>query len=69
MLRRELTPSAAEPPLQVVLTCGDRECQHTFEPDLVAFATGRLACPRCGGWTFHAELADPEAPAPGGERT
>ena len=63
-----LIPSPAEPPLQVVLTCGSADCRHTFEPDPIAFATARLACPRCGGWTFHAELAEPTTPAPGGDR-
>ncbi|MFN2497174.1 MAG: hypothetical protein ABR608_14940 [Pseudonocardiaceae bacterium] len=67
MLRRHLIPPPDEPPLQVVLTCGDRECRHTFEPDLIAFATGRLACPVCSGWTFQATLAEPDAPASGGE--
>lgn len=55
-----LIPSPAQPPLQVVLTCGDHECRHTFEPDPLAFATAGLACPACGGWTFHAELTEPD---------
>ncbi|HEX2297392.1 MAG TPA: hypothetical protein VHH34_02545 [Pseudonocardiaceae bacterium] len=66
MLRPPPNPTPAEPPLQMVLTCGDRECRHTFEPDPDAFATENLACPACGGWTFHAELAEPGMP--GGER-
>ncbi|HEX2298552.1 MAG TPA: hypothetical protein VHH34_08555 [Pseudonocardiaceae bacterium] len=66
MLRRDLNSSAAEPPLPLVLTCGSAQCQHTFVPDPLDFATARLACPACGGWTFHAELTEP--PAPGGER-
>lgn len=67
MLRRHLIPPPAEPPLQVVLTCGDSACRHTFEPDPSAFASSNLACPRCGGWTFHAELTEPDTPRPGGE--
>jgi hypothetical protein len=49
----------AEPLLAVVLTCGSNACRHTFEPDPVAFAAARLACPSCGGWTFEAHLAEP----------
>ena len=66
MLRPPLTPSVAEPPLQVVLTCGSGDCRHTFEPDPDAFATASLACPRCGGWTFHAQLIEPATT--GGDR-
>ena len=67
MLRRQVIPPPAEPPLQLVLTCGDRECRHPFEPDPLAFASANLACPVCGGWTFQAALTEPDAPAPGGE--
>jgi hypothetical protein len=67
MLRPPLTPSAAEPPLRVVLTCGDRECRHTFEPDPHVFASANLACPECGGWTFQAELVEPTTGG-GGDR-
>ena len=59
MLRPPLTPAPAELPLRVVLTCGSPDCQHPFEPDPDAFASANLACPACGGWTFHAELAEP----------
>ena len=58
-----LTPPPVEAPLNVVLTCGNPECRHTFDPDPIAFAGGRLACPSCGGWTFRAELTEP---TPGG---
>ncbi|MGH3795634.1 MAG: hypothetical protein ACRDSP_12160 [Pseudonocardiaceae bacterium] len=68
MVGRQLIPPPAEPPLQVVLTCGNADCQHTFEPDLHDFATAQLACPRCGGWAFRAELAEPTTPALGGDR-
>jgi hypothetical protein len=43
----------------MVLTCGSSACRHTFVPDLVAFAAARLCCPRCGGWTFQADLVEP----------
>ncbi|MGH3793265.1 MAG: hypothetical protein ACRDSP_00060 [Pseudonocardiaceae bacterium] len=59
-----MIPSPAEPPLQLVLTCGGNACRHTFEPDLLAFVWGRLSCPSCGGWTFAAELTEPA----GGQR-
>ena len=64
---RDPVDSTPEPDTPgVVLTCGDPACRHTFEPDPVVFATARLACPRCDGWTFAAELTEP-APA-GGDR-
>lgn len=44
------------------LACGG--CGHRFVPDRSAFAAARLACPRCAGWSFHAELCDPDAPIP-----
>jgi hypothetical protein len=62
---RVVVPDPAAPPLQLVLTCGSAACQHTFEPDPVAFATHRLGCPSCGGWTFHAELVEPTTTAGG----
>ena len=68
MLGPHPAPTPTEPPLQMVLTCGSADCQHTFEPDPAAFATVNLACPSCGGWTFHAELTEPGTPAPGGGR-
>ena len=52
-------PSPAEPPLGLVLTCGSNVCRHAFEPHPLAFAGGSLACPRCGDWTFRAELVEP----------
>lgn len=41
----------------VVLACDT--CQHTWEPDPDDFDTGQTGCPRCGGWTWLAELAEP----------
>ena len=58
-------PFIEQPLGALVLTCGSRECQHTFTPDPGAFAAHRLSCPRCGGWTFTAELLEP-ATARGG---
>lgn len=56
---RTVIPPPAEPALALVLTCGSPACQHTFEPDPAAFTAARLSCPRCGGWAFAAELAEP----------
>lgn len=44
-------------PLALLLTCTPQG--HQFEPVLYDCATGALDCPRCGGWTFTAELTEP----------
>lgn len=31
-------------------------CQLVYTPDPAAFSTGNTGCPRCGGWTWIAEL-------------
>jgi hypothetical protein len=31
-------------------------CQLVYEPDLASFSTGNTGCPRCGGWTWIAQL-------------
>jgi hypothetical protein len=31
-------------------------CQLVYEPDPAAFGTGNTGCPRCGGWTWIAQL-------------
>jgi hypothetical protein len=31
-------------------------CQLVYEPDLASFNTGNTGCPRCGGWTWIAQL-------------
>jgi hypothetical protein len=58
---RVVIPSPAEPALQLVLTCGGTACGHTFEPNPLDFAGGRLSCPRCGGWAFVGDLVEPSA--------
>ncbi|PZS37495.1 MAG: hypothetical protein DLM62_18945 [Pseudonocardiales bacterium] len=39
----------------IVLAC--TACQLVYTPDPAAFGTGNTGCPRCGGWTWIAELA------------
>ena len=43
----------------VVLAC--TACQLVYQPDLSAFESGRTGCPRCGGWTWIAQLGADEA--------
>jgi hypothetical protein len=31
-------------------------CQLVYEPDLAAFDIGNTGCPRCGGWTWIAQM-------------
>jgi ribosomal protein S27AE len=31
-------------------------CQHVYQPDLTDFESGNTGCPRCGGWTWIAQL-------------
>jgi hypothetical protein len=45
--RRDLVPV-------VQLAC--TACQLVYEPDLADFGTGNTGCPRCGGWTWIAQL-------------
>ena len=62
-----IAPQPAVEPVPLgalILTCGAPDCRHTFEPDPVAMAGARLCCPRCGGWTFQAELVEPGEPVP-----
>lgn len=35
-------------------------CQHVYEPDLANFRSGDTGCPRCGGWTWIAQLGTAE---------
>ncbi len=35
-------------------------CQHVYEPDVADFDTGNTGCPRCGGWTWIAQLGTAE---------
>jgi hypothetical protein len=43
-----------------VVTLACTACQLVYEPDLAAFGTGQLGCPRCGGWTWIAQLGTGE---------
>lgn len=58
------SPSCSAMPSQVVeLAC--TACQFVYEPDFAAFDTGNTGCPRCGGWTWIAQLgASPSDHAP-----
>lgn len=38
----------------VALAC--TACQWVYQPDRAAFESGRTGCPRCGGWTWIAQL-------------
>jgi hypothetical protein len=46
--------STAVPSQVVQLAC--TACQLVYEPDFAAFDTGTTGCPRCGGWTWIAQL-------------
>jgi hypothetical protein len=41
----------------VVLVCAS--CPTVWEPTDVEWATGRTACPECGGWVMTAVLEEP----------
>jgi excisionase family DNA binding protein len=43
----------------LVLTCGNSDCGHSFEPGRGVFAAARVTCPRCTNWVFRAALAEP----------
>jgi hypothetical protein len=43
-------------------------CQLVWEPDLAAFGTGNTGCPRCGGWTWIAQLGTASGDISGGGR-
>jgi WhiB family redox-sensing transcriptional regulator len=43
-------------------------CQLVWEPDLAAFGTGNTGCPRCGGWTWIAQLGTAVPDISGGGR-
>jgi len=65
---RVVIPCPAAPALGLVFTCGSPDCGHIFEPDAVAFTAARLACPRCGGCSFGADLVEPPAQRESGEQ-
>lgn len=52
-----LTHRAAWVPV-LALVC--TACQLVYEPDLAAFESGMTGCPRCGGWTWIAQLGTAE---------
>lgn len=56
-------PAAFEP----VITLACTSCQLVYTPDPAAFGGGNTGCPRCGGWTWVAELIP--APRVGGDRS
>jgi len=35
-------------------------CQLVYRPDFADFSTWNTGCPRCGGWTWIAQLDSPE---------
>jgi predicted RNA-binding Zn-ribbon protein involved in translation (DUF1610 family) len=43
---------------RVVLTC--TSCEHTYAPTRDDWRHTDTACPRCGGWTISADIAEPE---------
>jgi len=44
---------AGAPVLKLACTA----CQLVYQPDLAAFESGKTGCPRCGGWTWIAQLS------------
>ena len=51
--------------LEPVVTLACTSCQLVYTPDPAAFDRGNTGCPRCGGWTWIAQLIT--APREGGE--
>jgi hypothetical protein len=43
----------------VALAC--TACQWVYQPDRAAFESGMTGCPRCGGWTWIAQLGAGQA--------
>ena len=39
-------------------------CQLVYQPDPSAFESGATGCPRCGGWTWIAQLGSPDPTTP-----
>jgi len=46
------------PLVRVVLAC--TACELVYEPELADFESGNTGCPRCGGWTWFAQLGTTE---------
>lgn len=53
-------PDGALGELPPALTLACTACQLVYEPDPAAFGTGTTGCPRCGGWTWIAQLGTAE---------
>jgi hypothetical protein len=51
------------PDLVPVVKLACTACQLVYEPDLAGFGTGNTGCPRCGGWTWIAQLGSGEQSA------
>jgi hypothetical protein len=51
------------PGLVPVVRLACTACQLVYEPDPADFGTGNTGCPRCGGWTWIAQLGSGEWPA------
>ena len=58
---RGVRSRAAEEP-EVWLAC--TACQLVYQPDPSAFESGATGCPRCGGWTWIAQLGSPDRTTP-----
>jgi hypothetical protein len=54
-MNAEDRPTLSADGIVLVLTC-----TSCYQPDLSAFPSGNTGCPRCGGWTWIAQLATTE---------
>jgi hypothetical protein len=54
---RDAVPAVMGVPV-VVLAC--TACRWVYQPDRAAFESGMTGCPRCGGWTWIAQLGTGE---------
>jgi len=45
-----------------VVTLACTSCQLVYQPVSADFGSGNTGCPRCGGWTWIAELNNAKAP-------
>jgi hypothetical protein len=57
---REVTLQTTVVPV-LALAC--TTCELLYEPDPTAFGTGTTGCPRCGGWTWIAQLGSAACPS------
>jgi PHP family Zn ribbon phosphoesterase len=53
--------------LEPVVTLACTSCQLVYTLDPAGFGSGNTGCPRCGGWTWIAQLIS-AARAGGGQR-